>query len=492
VPASIHAPSETPLARTRRARRIARKLAAAYPDARCELAFSTPLELVVATILSAQCTDARVNLTTPALFARYPDAASLASARQEEVEALIKSTGFFHNKAKHLIGLGQALMARHGGEVPADPTELGALPGVGQKTANVVLANAFGVPALAVDTHIFRVARRLGLSKATTPEKVEADLCHAFPREDWIELHHQLIFHGRRICDARRPDCAVCPLLDLCPTGQGKIKDPHLGVKLVVDGPHASELSPQASGLSSHALNGPRRIVSLVPSVTELLVQWGLAARLVGRTRYCIEPKWIRNTVPMVGGTKDPDLDRIRDLAPDLVILEKDENPKAAADALTALGIPWLALEVRTLKGAAAELRRLGAALGVPEAGDSRAAALEARLKGRRRKGPRTLVLIWKEPWMSAGPDTYLGDLLRCAGLTPIGPEGYPTLAEDALLALAPQVILLPTEPYRFNHRHAAELQRRFPDAAVHFVDGQALTWYLSRTEAGLDLLEAI
>ncbi len=494
---------------------LQRRLRAAYPDAKCALDHIDPFQLVVATILSAQCTDARVNLTTPALFARFPDAASLASARQEEVEALIKSTGFFHNKAKHLIGLGQALMARHGGAVPADPTELGALPGVGQKTANVVLANAFGVPALAVDTHIFRVARRLGLSKATTPEKVEADLCRAFPREDWIELHHQLIFHGRRVCDARRPDCTVCPLLDLCPTGLGKVKDPHSGVRFTpapeglrpsgVRERGRSEMAPfqlppvspggrmrHPSPIPNLKEGPPQRVVSLVPSVTELLVQWGLAARLVGRTRYCIEPKWIRNTVPMVGGTKDPDLDRIRDLAPDLVILEKDENPKSAAEALTALGIPWLALEVRTLKDVAAELRHLGAVLGVPEAGEARAAALEARLKGRCRKGSRTLVLIWKEPWMSAGPDTYLGDLLRCAGLTPIGLEGYPTLAEDDLLALAPRVILLPTEPYRFNRRHAADLQRRFPDAAVHLVDGQALTWYLSRTEAGLDLLEAL
>ncbi|HEX9009892.1 MAG TPA: endonuclease III [Holophagaceae bacterium] len=465
---------------------LQRRLLAAYPDARCALDHGDPFELVVATILSAQCTDARVNLTTPALFARFPDAAALAAARQEEVEALIKSTGFFRNKAKNLIGLGQALMARHGGQVPSDPAELAALPGVGQKTANVVLANAFGVPALAVDTHIFRVARRLGLSKAPTPEKVEADLCRIFPREDWIELHHQLIFHGRRTCDARRPDCAACPLLDLCPTGQGKIKDPHLGVRF-----QAPDPGPAARPVPAPVEAGPRRIVSLVPSVTELLVQWGLAARLVGRTRYCIEPKWIRNTVPAVGGTKDPDLDRIRDLAPDLVILEKDENPKSAAEALTTLGIPWLALEVRTLKAAAAELRRLGAALGVPQAGEARAASLEARLKGRRRKGPRTLVLIWREPWMAAGPDTYLGDLIRQAGLTPIGPGGYPTLDEAAIARLAPQVILLPTEPYRFNRRHAADLQRGFPGATVKLLDGQALTWYLSRTEEGLDLLAA-
>ncbi|MDR3684343.1 MAG: endonuclease III, partial [Geothrix sp.] len=379
-------------------RELRARLRAAYPDARCALDHRDPFQLVVATILSAQCTDARVNLTTPALFARFPDAASLARASQEEVEGLVKSTGFFRNKARNLIGLAQALMARHGGRVPSDPAALGALPGVGQKTANVVLANAFDVPALAVDTHIFRVARRLGLSQAGTPEKVEADLCRLFPREDWIELHHQLIFHGRRTCDARRPDCGGCALRELCPTGLGKMVDPHLDVKLtpVPEGRRPSGVrKSDTSGTASAPLGerrrspSPQRILSLVPSVTELLVQWGLAARLVGRTRYCIEPRWIRNTVPAVGGTKDPDLDRIRDLAPDLVILEHDENPKGVAEALTALDIPWLALEIRTVKDCAAALRLLGGRLGVPEAAEARARALEASLKGRRRQGPR-------------------------------------------------------------------------------------------------------
>ena len=476
-------------------RELQARLRTAYPDARCALDHRDPFQLVVATILSAQCTDARVNLTTPALFARYPDAASLAEARTEELEGLIKSTGFFHNKARNLIGLGQALISRHGGKVPSDPAELSALPGVGQKTANVVLANAFGVPALAVDTHIFRVARRLGLSKATTPEKVEADLCRLFPREDWIELHHQLIFHGRRTCDARRPACATCPLLDLCPTGLGQMKDPHLGVRLArpAASPQSSVLSLQDAGTGMLVPGqGPQRIVSLVPSVTELLVQWGLAARLVGRTRYCIEPRWIRNTVPAVGGTKNPDLDRIRDLAPDLVILERDENPREVAEALTALGIPWLALEIRTVKDCVLALRQLGKALGAEAAAEARAAALEAALKGRRRKGPRAIALVWKDPWMSAGPDTYPGDLLRQGGLTPIGPDRYPVLTDPDLEALAPEVILLPTEPYRFNRRHQAELQKRFPEADVRLVDGQALTWYLSRTEAGLDLVRSL
>ena len=474
---------------------LQRRLRAAYPDARCALDHLNPFQLVVATILSAQCTDARVNLTTPSLFARFPDAASLAAAPLAEVEALIKSTGFFHNKARNLIGLGQALMARYDGVVPEDLASLTALPGVGQKTANVVLSNAFGVPALPVDTHIFRVAKRLGLSKATTPEKVEADLCRLFPRDEWIDLHHQLIFHGRRTCDARRPDCQGCPLLDLCPTGQGQIKDPHSGVKFA----HAPEgLRP--SGVRKRVIEAPPaheprtrlRLISLVPSVTELLVQWGLAAQLAGRSRYCIEPRWIRNTVPEVGGTKDPNLERIRDLAPDLVILEKDENPKAVVEALDALGIPWLALEIRTLKDCVAALRLLGERLGVAEVAEARAQALEALLKGRKRKGSRTLPLIWRDPWMSSGPDTYIGDLLRQGGLTPIGPDRYPSFTDDELEALAPELILLPTEPYRFNKRHQAELQKRFPTADVRLVDGQALTWYLSRTEVGLELVRAL
>jgi ABC-type Fe3+-hydroxamate transport system substrate-binding protein len=271
------------------------------------------------------------------------------------------------------------------------------------------------------------------------------------------------------------------------------MKDPHLGVRF--DPPAAApqitttQVATPMPGLPS---TGPRRIVSLVPSVTELLVDWGLATRLAGRSRYCIEPKWVRNSVPAVGGTKDPDLARIRDLAPDLVILERDENPKAVADALTELGLPWLALDVRTLKACVTALRDLGRAVGAEAAAEARAAALEAALKGRRRPGPRALALVWKDPWMSAGPDTYVGDLLRQGGFTPIGPERYPTLSDGDLEALDPQILLLPTEPYRFNRRHQAELQKRFPKAHVHLVDGQALTWYLSRTEAGLDLVRSL
>ncbi len=473
---------------------LQQRWAQAYPDAKCALDHRDPFQLVVATILSAQCTDARVNVTTPALFAKYPDPASLAKAKPAELEALIRSTGFYHNKAKNLLGLAHALLTRHSGEVPNDAEQLAALPGVGQKTANVVLANAFGVPALAVDTHIFRVARRLGLSEAKTPEKVEADLCRQFPREDWIELHHQLIFHGRRCCDARKPDCGHCPALSLCDVGRGQALDPHSGARLEVRGRRIEEkqqkpdLMPRASPLTT----SPQRILSLVPSVTELLAQWELAARLVGRTRYCIAPKWIRATVPSVGGTKDPDFQRIADLRPDLVILEKDENPKPVADALTDLGIPWIALEIRTVKDCAAAWLRLGKLLGMMEQAKARVAELKSQLKPTRKAGPRALTLIWKDPWMCAGPDTYPSDLARCAGFNPIGPARWPRLSEDELDALRPEVILLPTEPYRFNQRHTAELRKRFPRARVHLGDGQAMTWYLSRTSEGLAMLREV
>lgn len=464
------------------------RLRTAYPDARCALDHADPFRLVVATILSAQCTDARVNLTTPALFKRYPDAAALSKAKLPELETLIRSTGFYHNKAKNLLGLGQALMSRHGGEVPSDPGALAALPGVGQKTANVVLANAFGVPALAVDTHIFRVARRLGLSEAKTPEKVEEDLCRLFPRADWIELHHQLIFLGRRTCDARKPDCGACALLDLCAVGQGKAPDPHSGLRLEKRRPApASRPSPVAP-----ATEGPQRIVSLVPSVTELLVGWGLATRIVGRTRYCIAPKWIRMSIPAVGGTKDPDLDAIEALAPDLVILEQDENPKAVADELTRRGLRWMALEVKTVRDCLIAWKELGDALGAKAQAAERIRALKAKLPKRAKMGPRALTLIWRGPWMAAGPDTYVSDLARQAGFTPIGPDRYPSLTDADLAELDPAFVLLPTEPYRFNARHAAELRKLLPKARVEILDGQALTWYLSRTEEGLAKLRSL
>lgn len=193
-------------------------LAEAYPTAGCALDHRDPFQLIIATILSAQCTDNRVNLVTPALFQRYPDAQSLAKADKVELESIIHSVGFFRNKAKNLIAMAQALIARHKGLVPADFESLSKLPGVGQKTANVVLAAAFQIPALPVDTHVFRLAHRLGLSKANTPEKVEDDLCQIFPKNSWIDIHHQLIWHGRRVCTARKPDCGNCPLKTLCPS----------------------------------------------------------------------------------------------------------------------------------------------------------------------------------------------------------------------------------------------------------------------------------
>jgi endonuclease III len=224
---------ETRLALVRRARRIDKELAALYPDAHCELDFSTPLELVVATILSAQCTDKRVNEVTPALFARYRTAAEYAAADRDELEALIRPTGFFRNKTSSLIGLGQALCDRFGGEVPARLDDLVTLPGVGRKTANVVLGNAFGVPGITVDTHFGRLARRFGWTDSIDPVKVEQEVGALFPPRDWTMLSHRLIFHGRRRCHARKPACGVCPLARLCPAyGEGPT-DPATAAALV-------------------------------------------------------------------------------------------------------------------------------------------------------------------------------------------------------------------------------------------------------------------
>jgi endonuclease-3 len=194
------------------------RLHAAYPDAHCELDFSTPLELLVATILSAQCTDKRVNMVTPALFARFPTAESLAAADVAEVEELVKTTGFFRSKAKSIVGMARAVVAEHGGAVPREMEPLTRLPGVGRKTANVVLGNAFGInEGVVVDTHVGRLAVRLGFTGETDPVKVEAALAPLFPRETWTLLAHLLIAHGRRVCEARRPRCGACILADACP-----------------------------------------------------------------------------------------------------------------------------------------------------------------------------------------------------------------------------------------------------------------------------------
>jgi endonuclease-3 len=208
----------SPADRKRLAGRVVRALARLYPDAECALRHRGPYELVVATILSAQCTDARVNQVTPRLFARYPDAHALAAADPSELEALIHSTGFFRAKARNLIGMAQALVADHGGAVPADLDVLTRLPGVGRKTAHVVLGVAFAIPSgVVVDTHVKRLAYRLGLTDATDPGRIEAELAGLLPRREWIAFSHRLIQHGRSICRAQGPRCPECPLAELCP-----------------------------------------------------------------------------------------------------------------------------------------------------------------------------------------------------------------------------------------------------------------------------------
>jgi endonuclease-3 len=211
----------------RRAGRIVRRLARLYPDAHCALHHRNPLELLVATILSAQCTDARVNLVTPALFARYPDALAFATANARELEKLIQSTGFFRNKARNIIGCCRELVDRHGGQVPASMEELVPLPGVGRKTANVILGTAFATPGITVDTHVGRLSRRLGLTAETDPVKVERDLMGLLPRKEWTMVSHRLIFHGRQVCHARKPNCAGCGLAALCPR-TGVTADEHV------------------------------------------------------------------------------------------------------------------------------------------------------------------------------------------------------------------------------------------------------------------------
>ena len=201
----------------RRAALVLTGLEGGYPDARTELEYRNPFELLVATVLSAQATDVSVNAATPALFAAYPDAQAMSRAAPEEIERYVKSIGLFRGKARNLVALAGLLLERHSGAVPDDFDAVVALPGAGRKTANVVLSNAFGFPAIAVDTHVGRLARRLGLSTETNPDKVELDLQSLFPRERWVFLHHALILHGRRVCNARKPLCSACMLLTLCP-----------------------------------------------------------------------------------------------------------------------------------------------------------------------------------------------------------------------------------------------------------------------------------
>ncbi|GGQ11449.1 endonuclease III [Streptosporangium pseudovulgare] len=228
---------ETRLALVRRARRMDRILAETYPDAHCELDFRDPLELLVATILSAQCTDKRVNLVTPTLFMKYRTAEDYAAADRAELEEMIRSTGFFRAKAASIIGMAQAVCERHGGEVPRRLADLVKLPGVGRKTANVLLGNAFGVPGITVDTHFQRLAGRFGWTAETDPVKIEKVVAELIPRRDWTMMSHRLIWHGRRMCHARKPACGVCPLAALCPSyGIGPV-DPVQAGKLVRPGP---------------------------------------------------------------------------------------------------------------------------------------------------------------------------------------------------------------------------------------------------------------
>jgi endonuclease-3 len=214
-------PRETKQARAARAAEVYDLLSEEYPDAHCELDFANPFQLAVATILSAQTTDERVNMVTPTLFARYPEARALASAAQEDVEEIIRSTGFFRNKAKSIIGFARGVMGEHDGTVPSTLAELSALPGVGRKTANVILGNAFGIAeGVVVDTHVTRLATLLRFTRQETPEKIEQDLIVLFPRERWTMLSHLLIWHGRRVCIARRPKCEACAVSHLCPSSR--------------------------------------------------------------------------------------------------------------------------------------------------------------------------------------------------------------------------------------------------------------------------------
>ncbi|MEE3851571.1 endonuclease III [Gordonia sp. LSe1-13] len=240
---------ETRLGLVRRARRMDRTLQIAFPHVYCELDFTTPLELSVATILSAQCTDVRVNQVTPALFARYPSARSYAEADRTELEEMIRSTGFYRNKANSIIGLGQALVERFDGEVPGTLKELVALPGFGRKTANVVLGNAFGVPGITVDTHFARLVQRWEWTEHTDPVKIEHAVGELIERKEWTDLSHRVIFHGRRVCHARKPACGVCILAKDCPAAGTGPMDKAEAAKLV-KGPETEHLLDLA-GLSA-------------------------------------------------------------------------------------------------------------------------------------------------------------------------------------------------------------------------------------------------
>lgn len=238
-------PTAPPTALVRRARATNRELAKVHPDAHCELDFTTPLELAVATILSAQCTDKRVNEVTVALFARYPTAAAYAGADRTELEELIRSTGFFRNKANSIIGLGQALLTHHDGQLPRTLAELVKLPGIGRKTANVILGNAFDTPGITVDTHLGRLVRRWGWTTETDPVKVEHVVAELLPKSEWTMFSHRAIFHGRRVCHSRTPACGACTLARYCPSYGDGPTDPVKAVKLL-KGDRVAELAELA------------------------------------------------------------------------------------------------------------------------------------------------------------------------------------------------------------------------------------------------------
>ena len=205
-----------------RAPEVNRRLAQEYPDARCALDYDSPLQLLIATVLSAQCTDERVNSVTPELFARYPEAADYAAAQRSDLERILRPLGFQRAKAGHLLGIGEKLVADFQGEVPRTVKELTSLPGVGRKTALVVLGNAFGIPGLTVDTHFGRLMQRLGLTGEKTPVKIERDIAKLVPEEEWTMFSHRVIFHGRQVCHARTPECDACVLRDMCPAARGR------------------------------------------------------------------------------------------------------------------------------------------------------------------------------------------------------------------------------------------------------------------------------
>ncbi|GLB65999.1 endonuclease III [Arthrobacter mangrovi] len=245
---------ETPLALKRRARRINKILAEQYPYAVAELDFRNPFELVVATVLSAQTTDVRVNATTPALFARYPDARAMAEADEAELQEMIRPTGFFRAKAQSLLALSNRIVDEYNGEVPGRLEDLVTLAGVGRKTANVVLGNAFGIPGITVDTHFGRLARRFGWTSSTDAVKVEFDVAELFEPKDWTMLSHRVVFHGRRVCHAKKPACGACAVADLCPSfGEGEV-DPDKAAKLL-----KYELAPGREELLARMRTGQTR-----------------------------------------------------------------------------------------------------------------------------------------------------------------------------------------------------------------------------------------